>query len=38
MFFSEFVFIDVYRVIKDYLKVLEALDKFLNYRFFLEDY
>ncbi|NHB17832.1 DUF7494 domain-containing protein [Helicobacter pylori] len=35
--FGEFALIDAYRVTKDYLKALEALDKLLNHRLSLED-
>ncbi|WRE93993.1 tetratricopeptide repeat protein [Helicobacter pylori] len=35
--FGEFALIDAYRVTKDYLKALEALDKLLNRRLSLED-
>ncbi|WP_025453681.1 tetratricopeptide repeat protein [Helicobacter pylori] len=36
--FGEFALIDAYRVTKDYLKALEALDKLLNRRLSLEDH
>ncbi|RKU93192.1 flagellar protein [Helicobacter pylori] len=36
--FGEFALIDAYRVTKDYLKALEALDKLLNHRLSLEDH
>ncbi|MGL2578272.1 DUF7494 domain-containing protein [Helicobacter pylori] len=36
--FGEFALIDAYRVTKDYLKALKALDKLLNRRLSLEDH
>ncbi|WP_025449078.1 tetratricopeptide repeat protein [Helicobacter pylori] len=36
--FGEFALIDAYRVTKDYLKALEALDKLLNRKLSLEDH